>query len=111
PSPHLTEEAWDGLADGTLSASARDAAQEHVTRCEACAMVYRGIILFERESRALGAPGRSVSPFRAALRYWPASIAAMLALGVTVSLLYRSSHPAITKAPPPSPVTTEARAE
>ena len=39
PSPHLTEETWEALVDGTLSAPERDAAQEHVTRCDACAKV------------------------------------------------------------------------
>jgi hypothetical protein len=77
PSPHLTEEAWEALVDGTLSASDHEAAQDHVTRCEACATMYQGLLMFERESRELGAPGRSVSRFRAPLGYWPASIAAM----------------------------------
>jgi hypothetical protein len=111
PSPHLTEETWEALVDGTLAASEREAAQEHVTRCDACAKVYQGLAMFERESRALGAPVRSVSPGFAPFRYWPASIAALLVMGVAAGLLYRGSPPAPINAPMPAPATTEARAE
>ncbi len=111
PSPHLTEETWEALVVGTLSASEGDAAHEHVTRCEACTRVYQGLVMFERESRALSGPGRSVLPFRAAHGYWPASIAAMLVMGVTAGLLYRGSPPPSINTPVPAPTITERRAE
>jgi hypothetical protein len=111
PSPHLSEETWETLMDGTLSPPEREAALEHVTRCEACATVYRGLLLFERESRALGAPGRSVARGAAAFRYWPASLAAILVMGVSASLIYRGSRPAIVDPSVPAPATTERPAE
>ena len=93
PSSHLTETAWEALLDGTLPAAEREAAREHITRCNACATVYQGLAMFERESRELGAPGRVVSPFRISLRSWPASLAAMLVIGAAAGLFYRSARP------------------
>ena len=107
---HLTAEMFESLVEGTLPAPEREAAQDHVTRCEMCAKVYQGLLAFERESGALRAPAASPLRARRSPFYWPASIAALLVMGVAAALFFRPP-PAPLGEDPATPAATASRPE
>jgi hypothetical protein len=70
---HVSEETWEALMDGTLASAKREAALDHVVGCHTCATVYRGLVMFERESQTLGAPAHANAPDRLPFWSWAAS--------------------------------------
>ncbi|MBV8520125.1 MAG: CHAT domain-containing protein [Acidobacteria bacterium] len=81
PSNHLDPETLAGLADGTLDASARRAAIEHVSVCGEC----RSVFMTATELSTAAQPTR-IRPFRS--RWWMAATAALLA-AIAALYVYR----------------------
>jgi hypothetical protein len=107
-SAHLSEETCLALVDGTLAPPEREAALDHVTRCETCARVYQGLLEFDRESRALRAPAASAPRARRSF-YVPTSIAALLVMGVAAALFFRPPPPAPAGEGPTTSATSVSR--
>lgn len=51
---HLDEAAWERLAANEVSALERDRYFDHVTACDDCTRVWRGILALKAEAEALG---------------------------------------------------------
>lgn len=79
---HPDEATWERLAVGELDAAARDAAFDHITACQRCSRIWRGVLTLKHEAQAQGLiPGDA--PARAA---WLRSPVVQLALAASLVL-------------------------
>lgn len=76
---HPDEETWERLALGELDHAERDAWFDHITACERCAQVWRGVLALQAEAHAAGLI-RATTP---AARGWTRSTAVYLAMAAT----------------------------
>jgi alkylhydroperoxidase family enzyme len=77
---HPDEATWDRLAHGEVAAPERDALFDHITACESCSQIWRGILTLRSEAQDQGLIPRDV-PARAA---WLRSPAVYLAVAATL---------------------------
>jgi hypothetical protein len=81
---HPDEATWERLAAGELDAAARDAAFDHITACERCSRIWRGLLTLKGDAQAQGLIPADV-PARAPWRQSPIvtlAIAATLILAI-----------------------------
>ena len=51
---HPDEATWDRLAHGEIAAPERDALFDHITACEACSQIWRGVLTLRSEAQDQG---------------------------------------------------------
>lgn len=77
---HPDDATWERLATGELDPAARDAAFDHITSCERCSRIWRGVLTLKSEAqlrRLIPADARSS---------WQRSRTVMLAVAATLVL-------------------------
>lgn len=77
---HPDEATWDRLAHEEIAAPERDALFDHITACESCSLVWRGILTLRSEAQAQGLIPQD-APARTA---WLRSPAVYLAVAATL---------------------------
>ena len=80
---HPDETTWDLLAGGELDAAARDAAFDHITGCDTCTRIWRGVLTLKSEAQAQGL----MPPDAPARARWMRSPVMGLALAATLVLV------------------------
>lgn len=77
---HPDEATWDRLAHGEIAAPERDVLFDHITACDSCSRIWRGILTLRSEAQDQGLIPRDV-PARAS---WLRSPAVYLAIAATL---------------------------
>jgi len=103
PAEHPDEQAWVQLASAEMPAGEREAALDHVVRCEECTRIYRGLRMLATEARLFDSgvpafePGaRPVTPSR-----WLAGGALGVLAAAVVFVLVRPPTSPLAVAPAP----------
>lgn len=97
PTRHPDEATWEQLALGEIDGPARDAWFDHITTCEPCTQVWRGLQLLKVEAEGQGLIAR-----HSARSWWmPLAAAATIVLAVGGFLLTRPTIPdaAVVRSP------------
>jgi hypothetical protein len=100
--PHLSDETWEALALGELSALDRERALEHIIACDLCSTTYRVVQDVERGASELGAPVR----LRA--RAGQPSNTKWYALAATIAVVVIGATTYRMMVPPPPPQSASA---
>jgi hypothetical protein len=92
---HVDAAAWERIASGEIDPADRDAAFDHVVQCEACSLVWRGLLDLKSEAEANG-----LMPGAPATSSWFRSPVAALAVAASVIVV----SGLIVLRQPPAPV-------